>query len=127
MRMNQVNINVIFFYFFLRLNWIALILDPSSLSSRQQMNSMINDIQPYLELLNELCSLGTPLRKILVDFMINEEFYNKKIQGEINKTSSPLSDLMSKALSTNNLVSQENNEKVASNNNATYNHSIYLK
>ena len=48
---------------------------------------MLNDIQIYLEFLNELCSSGTPVRKILVDYMISQEFYEKKIQYEIKKQS----------------------------------------
>ena len=32
--------------------------------------------------MNELVSLGTPLRTILVDYIINEEYYTKKIQSE---------------------------------------------
>ena len=48
---------------------------------------MLNDIQVYLEFLNELCSSGTPVRKILVDYMISQEFYEKKIQYEIKKQS----------------------------------------
>lgn len=42
--------------------------------------------------MNELCSLGTPLRKIFVDYIINEEFYSKKIQSEsLPKSASSLS------------------------------------
>ncbi len=55
--------------------------------SRSQTNLMLNDIQIYLEFLNELCSSGTPVRKILVDYMISQEFYEKKIQYEIKKQS----------------------------------------
>jgi hypothetical protein len=57
------------------------------LVSRSQTNLMLNDIQIYLEFLNELCSSGTPVRKILVDYMISQEFYEKKIQYEIKKQS----------------------------------------
>ncbi len=55
--------------------------------SRSQTNLIVNDIQIYLEFLNELCSSGTPVRKILVDYMISQEFYEKKIQYEIKKQS----------------------------------------
>ena len=50
------------------------------------MNTILDDLQPYLDLLNELCSLGTPMRKILVDYMINEEFYKEKISAELRDT-----------------------------------------
>jgi len=46
------------------------------------MNSILDDVQPCLELLNELCAMGTPMRKILVEYMISEEFYESKIAAE---------------------------------------------
>lgn len=55
------------------------------MTSRSQTNLMLNDIQVYLEFLNELCSTGTPIRKILVDYMIGKEFYEKKVQTESKK------------------------------------------
>ncbi len=53
-----------------------------SASSRVIMNSILDDVQPCLELLNELCAMGTPMRKILVEYMISEEFYESKIAAE---------------------------------------------
>ncbi len=50
-----------------------------STSSRVIMNSILDDVQPGLELLNELWGMGTPMRKILVEYMISEEFYESKI------------------------------------------------
>lgn len=39
-------------------------------------------LSSYINLLNELCLIGTPLRTLIVDFMINEEFYANKIREE---------------------------------------------
>ena len=47
---------------------------------------MLADIQIYLEFLNELCATGTPIRKVLVDYMISEEYYSKKILTETKRT-----------------------------------------
>ena len=57
---------------------------------------MLNDIQIYLDFLNELCSTGTPIRKTLVDYMISNEFYEKKIQSEAKKqpAAAPASNTM---------------------------------
>jgi hypothetical protein len=57
-----------------------------NLISRSQTHLILNDIQIYLEFLNDLCSTGTPIRKFLVEYMISEEFYQKKIQSESKKT-----------------------------------------
>lgn len=40
------------------------------------------DCESHLKLLNEFSSLGTPLRKILVKYMLCSDFYTKKIQQE---------------------------------------------
>ena len=59
--------------------------------SRPGPNVILNDIQPYLDLLNELCSMGTPIRKLLVNYLISEHFYKKKIQNEtMTDTSAPM-------------------------------------
>ena len=47
-----------------------------------------NEIQPFLELLNELTMLGTPLRRICVYYLLNEEFYSRKIKTEKSGSSS---------------------------------------
>ena len=57
-----------------------------NLISRSQTHLVLNDIQIYLEFLNDLCSTGTPIRKFLVEYMISEEFYQKKVQSESKKT-----------------------------------------
>ena len=46
------------------------------------------EIQPFLELLNELTMLGTPLRRICVYYLLNEEFYSRKIKTEKSGSSS---------------------------------------
>lgn len=50
--------------------------------NRVHLTSILNELNSYIELMNELVSLGTPLRTILVDYIINEEYYTKKIQSE---------------------------------------------
>ena len=85
--------------------YVIFQLDFSAIS-RSQMNLMLNDIQIYLEFLNELCSTGTPIRQILVDCMISNEFYEKKIHSETKKT------LVS---STNGLTDYDSNNKAEEN------------
>lgn len=36
----------------------------------------------YIEMMNELVSLGTPLRNIIVNYIIDEEYYLRKIRSE---------------------------------------------
>lgn len=48
----------------------------------QSINTILDDLQPHLDMLNELCAMGTPMRQILVDYMISESFYQKKIREE---------------------------------------------
>ena len=63
----------------------------NKLVSRPGPNLILNDIQPYLDLLNELCSMGTPIRKLLVNYLISENFYKKQIQNEtMTDTSVPM-------------------------------------
>jgi len=57
-----------------------------TISSKAIMKTILDGIQPYLELLNELCGMGTPMRKILVEYMISEEFYSYKIASEIKSS-----------------------------------------
>jgi E3 ubiquitin-protein ligase UBR3 len=52
---------------------------------------MFATLNPYIDLLNELCSIGTPIRKVIVDFMINEQFYAAKIDEEKKKNSKDVS------------------------------------
>jgi len=49
----------------------------------RNMNSQNYDvIEPFLDLLNELTSFGTPLRRIFVKYLLNEEFYAEKSKKE---------------------------------------------
>ena len=52
------------------------------LTHRSNLQDILNEIQPYLDMLNELCALGTPIRKILVDYMTSESFYLLKCKYE---------------------------------------------
>ena len=62
-----------------------------------------------------MCSIGTPLKKIFVDYLISEDFYSKKIQSESYKCV--------------NIISEEelNNPKTTKTQNLSYQHEIYLK
>lgn len=51
---------------------------------------VITDIASYIDFLNDLCSIGTPLRKIFVDHLISEEYYKHKIELEKQKQSESL-------------------------------------
>lgn len=66
-------------------------------------NQVLADIAKYVDFLNDLCSTGTPLRKIFVDFLVSEDFYQEKIELEKLKIS-------------------ENCEKI----DLTYQHQVYL-
>lgn len=46
---------------------------------------LISGIDVYFEFLNDLCGLGTPIRKIVADSMIDEPFYEIKIKQEKEK------------------------------------------
>lgn len=45
-------------------------------------NKVLSDIAKYVDFLNDLCSTGTPLRKIFVDYLVSEDFYKQKIDLE---------------------------------------------
>lgn len=127
------------------LNKNNLLQDYNVLQSRLHLSTVLNDILPYIDLLNELCSLGTPLRKILVDYMISEEFYQKKIQAEsknsvhFGSTSTNLAKLVEESDSS--LLSQQDElnsdlnsstiltdqTSTSTDNNFIYQHEIYLK
>lgn len=79
-----------------------------NLVSRTQTNLMLNDIQIYLDFINELCSFGTPTRKVLVDFLLSREFYEKKIQLEQKKSQSSTSNTN---LKSDDVSSQENSDE----------------
>jgi hypothetical protein len=83
--------------------------------SRPGVSMILNDIQPYLDLLNELCSMGTPVRKILVDYMINEHFYKQKIQSESSRN-----------LKINFQIDEEDTEAKKPIDSENYSHNVYL-
>jgi hypothetical protein len=43
-----------------------------------------NVAHEYIQFLSELCSLGTTIRKLIVKYMLDEEFYADKIKSESN-------------------------------------------
>jgi E3 ubiquitin-protein ligase UBR3 len=50
--------------------------------SKDSPLDLISNIDVYLEFLNDLCGLGTPIRKIVANSMIDESFYENKIKQE---------------------------------------------
>lgn len=51
-------------------------------SLNDNVENEIEDIEPYLEMINELTTLGSPLRKILVKFLLSVDFFSEKIKNE---------------------------------------------
>jgi E3 ubiquitin-protein ligase UBR3 len=49
---------------------------------KMAQTAMFANLNPYIELLNELCSIGTPIRKVLVECMISEALYARKVDAE---------------------------------------------
>jgi E3 ubiquitin-protein ligase UBR3 len=98
------------------------------LTHRTNLQDVLNEIQPYLDMLNELCTLGTPIRKILVDYMISESFYKLKCKYESMQKESfkrlyePIKEMA--------LVIEQCDEEIDDNENdlnLKYEHKIYLK
>ena len=52
------------------------------LQDSDRTSELIDDAKPYLDFLNDLCSLGTAMRKILVKYMLDSEFYARKKSEE---------------------------------------------
>jgi E3 ubiquitin-protein ligase UBR3 len=99
------------------------------LTHRTNLQDILNEIQPYLDMLNELCTLGTPIRKILVDYMISESFYKLKYKYESMQKDSFkfLYDTPKEtAIIMEQFDDEKNNEKDLDYS-LTYEHKIYLK
>jgi E3 ubiquitin-protein ligase UBR3 len=56
--------------------------DKIGIVNNDPVTIILNDYEPYLDLLNELCALGTPLHNIFVHYMTSEQFYLNKIMNE---------------------------------------------
>lgn len=85
-------------------------------SNRNHLSPKLSEINSYIEMINELVSLGTPIRAIIADMVISCEYYAKKKQSEsknLAKSSSNFS--MQSAAAAYQTASSETTSKLTNN------------
>lgn len=122
---------------FIKYRIIFFILDFKLPSNRLNLTSTLSGLMSYIDLMNDLISLGTPIRQIIADYIVNQEFYTKKIQLESSnlKKSSQLDSFASINDSSNVFSNDksvesetiEDNEPIFPSQNTSYQHSVYQK